>query len=51
MHIAPDSDIRPMYEVAPFPLEFRLRLFNITNKEEVIEGSELIITIIVIYTY
>lgn len=40
INVAPGGDIRPMYEKVPFFLEFRVRLFNVTNKEEILEGSE-----------
>lgn len=40
MHLGNDSKIRPYYEKAPIYLDFRIYLFNVTNKEEVIEGGE-----------
>lgn len=40
MNVAPGSELRPLYEKTPFFIHFRLRVFNITNKEEVIQGSE-----------
>lgn len=40
INVAPNSAIRPLYEKAPFFIDFRIRVFNITNKDEVIAGSE-----------
>lgn len=41
INVAPGSDIRPLYEKAPFFINFKVHLFNVTNKEEVNEGSKL----------
>lgn len=35
------SDIRPFYEKTPM-LNFRIHLFNVTNKDDVIQGSKSI---------
>ncbi|XP_055299621.1 sensory neuron membrane protein 1-like [Sitodiplosis mosellana] len=40
INVAPGSTIRPLYEKAPFFIDFRVRLFNVTNKEEIIEGKK-----------
>lgn len=39
MNVAKDSKIRPFYEKAPFFVDFRIYVFNVTNKDEVIRGS------------
>lgn len=41
MNVAKDSKVRPFYEKAPFFIDFRIYLFNVTNKNDVIKGSEL----------
>lgn len=41
MNVAKDSKVRPFYEKAPFFVDFRIYLFNVTNKNDVIKGSEL----------
>lgn len=40
MNVSKESKVRPFYEKAPFFVDFRIYLFNITNKHEVIQGSE-----------
>lgn len=40
MNVAKDSKVRPFYEKAPFFVNFRIYLFNVTNKNEVLQGSE-----------
>lgn len=40
MNVAPGSSIRPFYEKAPIFLEFRIFVFNVTNKEEILAGGE-----------
>lgn len=40
MHLGNDSKIRPFYEKAPIYLDFRIYVFNVTNKDEVLQGSE-----------
>lgn len=39
--MAPGSKVRPFYEKTPFFLNFRVYVFNVTNKDEMIQGSEL----------
>lgn len=39
MTVTPDSDVRPLYSKVPFPIDFRVYIFNITNKEEVQSGG------------
>lgn len=41
MNVAPDGRLRPFYEKPPFYLHFLAYVFNVTNKDEVIQGSEL----------
>lgn len=41
MNLAPGSRLRPFYEKQPFYLHFLAYVFNVTNKDEVIQGSEL----------
>lgn len=45
MNVAKNSKIRPMYEKAPFFVDFRVYLFNVTNKNEVLKGSENILLV------
>lgn len=40
MHLGKSSKIRPFYEKAPFYIDFRIYVFNVTNKDEVLKGSE-----------
>lgn len=41
MNLAPGSRLRPLYEKQPFYFHFLAYVFNVTNKDEVIQGSEL----------
>lgn len=43
MHLGNDSKIRSVYEQPPMYLDFRIFVFNVTNKDEVIDGSECLI--------
>lgn len=36
----PLNQVRPVYEKMPFYFNFIVRIFNVTNKEDVIQGSE-----------
>lgn len=36
----PGSETRERYTKTTFPIEFKVYLFNITNKNEVIDGSK-----------
>lgn len=38
--VAPDSAIRSMYTKVPFPIDFRIYVFNVTNKDEVTKGGK-----------
>lgn len=40
MNVAPGSKVRPFYEKAPFFVDFRIYIFNVTNKDEIMQGSE-----------
>lgn len=40
MNVAPGSKLRPLYIKAPIFADFRVYMFNVTNKDEVIQGSE-----------
>lgn len=40
MDLTPESQVRGMYTQSPMPLEHRLYLWNVTNKEEVVAGGE-----------
>lgn len=40
MHLGNDSKIRPFYEKAPIYIDFRIYVFNVTNKDEMLQGSE-----------
>lgn len=41
INVAKGSDLRPLYEKTPFFLNFRFYIFNITNKDDFIQGSKL----------
>lgn len=41
MHVAKGSKMREFYEKTPIFLNFLVYIFNVTNKEEFINGSEL----------
>lgn len=38
--LKPGSDIRALYTKVPFPVDFKIYLFNITNSEEVTKGAK-----------
>ncbi|KAG4080358.1 hypothetical protein HA402_010850 [Bradysia odoriphaga] len=38
--LKPGSDIRELYTKVPFPIDFRIYIFNITNKDEVTKGAK-----------
>lgn len=40
VNVAPGSSLRGFYEKAPVGLDFRVIVFNVTNKDDVIRGSE-----------
>lgn len=40
LRLTPSTQSREMFEVIPFPLEYKLYLFNVTNKDEVMAGGK-----------
>lgn len=40
MTVAPGSKVRQLYEKMPFFFNFRMYVFNVTNKDEMMQGSE-----------
>lgn len=38
IHLKPSSALREPYSKVPFPIDFRVYMFNLTNEEEVIAG-------------
>lgn len=36
----PGTEIRDMWSVVPFPLDFKVYMFNITNPDEIKEGKK-----------
>ncbi|XP_058117793.1 sensory neuron membrane protein 1 [Anopheles ziemanni] len=38
--LKPGTQIRDMFEKIPFPLDFKLHLFNVTNPEEIMRGGK-----------
>lgn len=40
MNVATDGDLRDRFTTLPFTLGFSIYVFNVTNKEEVIQGSK-----------
>lgn len=42
MNVGPKSTLRPLYTKVPFPLDFKIYVFNITNKDEVFNGGKTI---------
>lgn len=43
MALKPGSELREMWEVIPFYLNFRIYVFNVTNPDEVTKGGKPII--------
>lgn len=41
VNVGKGSEIRPFYEKAPM-VNFRIHMFNVTNKDEVIKGSKFV---------
>lgn len=39
INLNPKSDVRVMYTNVPFPLDFRIYMFNLTNREQVRKGE------------
>lgn len=42
MNVAPGSTLRGFYEKAPIGIDFRVIIFNVTNKDDVVRGSEFL---------
>lgn len=40
MNVTPKSAIRGLYEKVPFPVDFRIYVWNITNTEETLTGGK-----------
>lgn len=40
INLSPKSDVRVMYTKVPFPLDFRVYMFNLTNREDVRKGEQ-----------
>ncbi|XP_018359576.1 PREDICTED: sensory neuron membrane protein 1-like isoform X1 [Trachymyrmex cornetzi] len=40
VQLKPGSEIRDMWSVVPFPLDFKVYMFNITNPDEIKEGKK-----------
>lgn len=36
----PGSEIREFYTKLPFPIDFKVYLFNVTNKDDVMNGAK-----------
>lgn len=43
LQLRPGSQMRPLFENIPFPLIFKVHVFNITNSIDVINGSKPIV--------
>lgn len=43
MNLTPKSPVRVMYTKVPFAIDFRVYMFNLTNREEVSKGNRFII--------
>lgn len=43
VNLGPGTDIRAMFINVPFPLEFRVYLFNVTNPMEIQNGAKPIV--------
>lgn len=42
MNLKPTSAVRPMYTKVPFAIDFRIYVFNLTNRDEVRKGDDRI---------
>lgn len=40
INVAPGSALRPLYTKVPFAIDFRVYIFNVTNKDEVTKGAK-----------
>lgn len=40
LNLTPGTQMRDMFTVVPFPLDFKIYMWNITNKEEVFVGGK-----------
>ncbi len=38
--LKPGSEIRSLYTKVPFPIDFKMYIFNITNADEVTKGAK-----------
>uniref|UniRef100_A0A182T7L6 Sensory neuron membrane protein 1 n=1 Tax=Anopheles maculatus TaxID=74869 RepID=A0A182T7L6_9DIPT len=38
--LKPGTQIRDMFEKIPFPLDFKLHIFNVTNPDEIMRGGK-----------
>lgn len=41
MNVKPKSPVRELYTKVPFPIDFRIYVFNLTNRDEVHKGKKL----------
>lgn len=51
MALKPGSEMRGMYVKLPFPLDFKVYLFNITNVDEIQAGESAVLEEIGPYFY
>ncbi|CAO1440533.1 unnamed protein product [Diamesa serratosioi] len=40
LQLRPGSQMRPLFDKIPFPLDFKVYLFNITNPDDVVKGAK-----------